>query len=60
LTTRRASAFQVNFPHYFLKTSATLSEYLLTREYHLARISAITEKTVTGDSEVRRPRQRRF
>lgn len=47
---------QVNFPHYFLKTSATLSEYLLTREYHLARIIDISEKTVAADGEVRRLR----
>lgn len=47
------AAFNVNFPHYFLKTSTKLSEYLLTREYHLARITSISEKTVTADKEVR-------
>ncbi|CDZ97784.1 Autophagy-related protein 11 [Phaffia rhodozyma] len=44
------AAFNVNFPHYFLSTTSALAEFLLTREYYLARITQISEQTVDSQS----------
>ncbi|KAI0370493.1 hypothetical protein BV20DRAFT_1018587 [Pilatotrama ljubarskyi] len=40
------AAFNVSFPHYFLKATGHLAEQLKTREWIVARITSITERIV--------------
>ncbi|KAG8902194.1 oligomeric, coiled-coil, peripheral membrane protein [Tulasnella sp. 403] len=40
------AAFNVSFPHYFLKAEGHLAEQLKTREWVVARITSITERVV--------------
>ncbi|KAI9493144.1 hypothetical protein BDB00DRAFT_872660 [Zychaea mexicana] len=41
------AAFNINAPHYFLKPSNSVAQQMNTREWLVARITSITEHTVT-------------
>ncbi|TIB36397.1 hypothetical protein E3P84_01015 [Wallemia ichthyophaga] len=56
LPTRNAAAkpwaaFNISFPHYFLKPTPSQSETLKSREWTVARITNIDEKIVDGTSD---------
>lgn len=42
------AAFNINAPHYFLKPSDTIEQQMQHREWMVARITSITELTVTS------------
>ncbi|CDH55094.1 autophagy-related protein 11 [Lichtheimia corymbifera JMRC:FSU:9682] len=45
------AAFNINAPHYFLKPSDTIEQQMQHREWMVARITSITELTVTSDPQ---------
>ncbi|KAI0767884.1 hypothetical protein BC629DRAFT_1596149 [Irpex lacteus] len=56
--TKPWAAFNVSFPHYFLKPNGHLGEQLKTREWIVARITSITEGVV--DHKYKSIRSRRW
>lgn len=40
------AAFNISFPHHFLAASGVISEQMKKREWIVARITSLTEKTV--------------